>query len=244
MRSSRCVFSTAAALHRVFIAPIKRSNPSLLRHSSPQFLPRITTAPKLLLQQQRAYASEAPQKSRLPRDDEIQSGSVSLVSPDGQLEEPRSTYEVLRSIDRKTQSLVVVAPGEPGTPPICKIMDKKAMREAEKAKAKATRSSAVTVKTIELNWAIDGNDLAHRLQRMKDFLGKGNRVEVLLAAKRKGRKASEKEAQILLEKIRGAIGEVEGAKESKPMEGRMEGTEGQMLGNATIYAEGKSVLKL
>lgn len=156
------------------------------------------------------------------------------MSPDGRLEKPSSTHEILQSMDRKTQSLVVVALSEAGAPPICKIMDKKAMREAEKARAKAARSSAVTVKTVELNWAIDGNDLAHRLQRIKDFLGRGNRVEVLLAAKRKGRKASEEEAERLLERIRGAIGEVDGARESRDMEGRL-------LGTATIYAEGKAV---
>ena len=62
------------------------------------------------------------------------------------------------------------------------------MRDAEKAKAVAARRSIVATKTIELNWAIDGNDLGHRLQRIKDFLGKGNRVEVMMAPKRKGRK--------------------------------------------------------
>jgi translation initiation factor IF-3 len=139
-------------------------------------------------------------------------------------------------MDRKTQSLVVVAPGEPGVPPICKIMDKKAMRDAEKAKVKNARSSTVTTKTIELNWAIDGNDLKHRLERMKEFLGKGWRVEILMAAKRKGRKASEEEGRELMERIKEAVGSVEGARETKPMEGKV-------LGTATIYAEGKAAQK-
>lgn len=225
------MFNTATALHRVFIAPIERSNLTHLRHNSPQSLLRITTAPKLLQQQARNYANKA-EKSRLPRDDEIKSWSVVLVDDEGKLEEPRSTYDILSSIDRKTHSLVVVSAGEPGSPPICKIMDKKVMREAEKAKALAARKAVVTTKTIELNWAIDGNDLGHRLQRIKDFLGKGNRVEVMMAAKRKGKKATEEEAQRLVDKVRAAIGECEGAKESKPMEGKL-------LGTATIYAEGK-----
>jgi translation initiation factor IF-3 len=237
MRSSRCVFNTAAALHRVFIAPIDVSNLSPLRHGRLQFLPRLQSrAPKLILSQQRRhYAGESP-KRRLPRDDEIKSWSVSLVNEDGKLEDPRSTYDLLSSIDRKTQSLVVVAAGEPGVPPICKIMDKKAMRDAEKAKAKSARNSAVTVKTIELNWAIDGNDLNHRLQRIREFLGKGHRVEVLMAAKRKGRKATEEEAQALVGRVRGVIGECDGARETKPMEGKL-------LGTATVYAEGKAVAK-
>ena len=110
-------------------------------------------------------------------------------------------------------------------------MNKKAMRDAEKAKQVAARKSMVATKTIELNWAIDGNDLEHRLHRMRDFLGKGNKVEVMMAPKRKGRKATEEEARVLVQRIREAI-EREGARESKTMEGKL-------LGTATIYAEGK-----
>ena len=110
------------------------------------------------------------------------------------------------------------------------------MRDAERAKAKKERSSAVTVKTIELNWAIDGNDLRHRLERIREFLGRGWRVEVMMAPKRKGRKASEEEARELLDRVRGVVADVEGARESKAMEGKL-------LGTATIFAEGKAVQK-
>jgi translation initiation factor IF-3 len=157
---------------------------------------------------------------------------VSLVGEDGKLQEPCYTVDILHSMDRKRDSLVVVVPGEPGTPPICKIMNKEAMRVAEKAKAKAPRPS-VTEKTIELNWAIDGNDLSHRLVKMKSFLGKGFRVEVVMGTKRKGRKASEEEAEALIEKVRKAAGEVDGARESKPVDG-------ELLGMLTLQFEGKS----
>jgi translation initiation factor IF-3 len=240
MKSSRCAFSTATALHRVFIAPIELVQP---RQSHIHFPlrtissgstspPRCTTrTPRLLLfHQQKCYASSAAVKSRLPRDDEIQAWSVTLVGEDGRLQDPRPTVDVLDSIDRKKDSLVVVVPGEPGTPPICKIMNKEAMRAAEKAKAKAARGSIVE-KTIELNWAIDGNDLSHRLMKMKGFLQKGCRVEVVLGAKRKGRKATEEEAEALIERVRKAVGEVDGAKESKPRDGKL-------LGLLTLQFEG------
>jgi len=107
------------------------------------------------------------------------------------------------------------------------------MREAEKARTKGTKNPGATIKTIELNWAIDGNDLGHRLNRVKEFLGRGNKVEVVLAAKRKGRKATLEEAQSLLQKIKEAIGEVEGARETRAMEGKI-------LQQATIYAEGRA----
>ncbi|KAF2860001.1 hypothetical protein K470DRAFT_277295 [Piedraia hortae CBS 480.64] len=113
--------------------------------------------------------------------------------------------------------------GEKITLPICKIVKKKELylRDKEKKKKKEGKERA---KTIELNWAIDGNDLAHRLGKLKEFLEEGRRVEVLLAVKRKGgRRASTEECKRLLEKIRGTVGEVEGAGEMKPMEGKVGG---------------------
>ncbi len=106
------------------------------------------------------------------------------------------------------------------------------MRDAEKVKAKAARDSVVTTKTIELNWAIDIYDLGHRLQRIREFLGKGHRVEVIMAPKRKGKKATEAEAQSLVDRVRSVVGQCEGSRESKPMEGKL-------LGTAMIYLEGK-----
>ena len=136
MRGSICAFNPAAALHRVFIAPIERSKLQLIPQASSPYS-FLSAAPKLSSQQRRCYAE--PAKRRLPRDDEIKAWSVALVNEDGRLEDPRPTYDILQSIDRKTQSLVTVAAGEPGVPPICKIMEKKEMREAEKARAKAAR---------------------------------------------------------------------------------------------------------
>ncbi|KAE9370347.1 hypothetical protein N431DRAFT_426723 [Stipitochalara longipes BDJ] len=241
MKSSRCAFSTAAALHRVFIAPIEH-----LPSRQPQFqftrrtifstststLQSRARAPRHLLpHQQKCYASSAAVKSRLPRDDEIKAWSITVVGEDGKLQDPRPTLDVLDSIDRKKDSLVVVVPGEPGVPPICKIMNKEAMRAAEKAKLKSARGS-VTEKTIELNWAIDGNDLNHRMMKMKGFLQKGYRVEVVLGAKRRGRKATAEEAEELIARVRAAVAEVEGTKESKPMDGKL-------LGVLTLQFEGK-----
>lgn len=129
----------------------------------------------------------------------------------------------------------MVDPGKPTDPesyPICKILDRKAQREAHRAKPKS-KSPALTVKTLELNWAIDGNDLGHRLNKMKEFLEKGNKVEVILAGKRKGRKASLEEAENVLGRIRETIAGVEGARESKAVEGIV-------LAQVKLFAEGKA----
>ncbi|KAE8450963.1 hypothetical protein EG329_005403 [Mollisiaceae sp. DMI_Dod_QoI] len=234
MRNLKCVSSTATALHRVFIAPIEQSQLQL--HQRTPLLTSLSTSkppPFLLNQQKRTLVSLVrAEKSRLPRDDEIKSWSVVLVDEDGKLQEPRSTMAILDSMDRKKDSLVVVKPGEPGVPPICKIMNKVAMREAEKARRKAEKKGGITIKSMELNWAIDGNDLGHRLNKLKEFLMKGQRVEVLLAGKKKGRKATEDEARAVIKRIKGVLTEVDGAREMKPMEGKF-------LGTATLFLEGK-----
>ena len=121
---------------------------------------------------------------------------------------------------------------EPNKPAICKIISKEQLREQERAKSKPTKNPAHIVKTLELNWAIDRNDLSHRLNKMVQFLEKGNRVEVMLATKRKGRRATIEEAESVLELVREKVGQVEGAKEWKAMQGRV-------LTPSVLFFEGK-----
>lgn len=226
LRNPRCVFSTAKALHRVFVAPIEQSNLLLTRR-----LPLARTSqppPPPSLLQTRYYAAPVYSERRLPHDDLIKAWSVILVNEDGSLSELRSKQLVLESFDRATHSLVQVQPCEPGAAPICKILNKRAMRDAEKAKAKAARGTGAGTKTLELNWAIDRGDLGHRLDKMRKFLEKGLKVEIVLASKRKGRQASPEEAQALLKRIREVVGEVPGVRETKPMEG-------SVLKVATLY---------
>ncbi|PVH89512.1 hypothetical protein DL98DRAFT_116 [Cadophora sp. DSE1049] len=202
MRSSRCVFSSATALHRVFIAPIELQSKlqvhvqvRQLSFTSTTLAPlrsRLQSQPQCGVSnsnvQKRHVSLHVAEKSRLPRDDEIKAYSVTLVDPDGKLTDPRATSSILSRIDRKTESLVVIVPGSPGVPPICKILNKQAMRVAEKAKLKAARGTGVTQKTMELNWAIGRGDLGHRMGKLRGWLEKGWRVEVVIAGKKKGRK--------------------------------------------------------
>jgi translation initiation factor IF-3 len=169
---------------------------------------------------------------------------VRIVSDDNKLSPPQYTSSILGSIDRKTETLVMVArsDSDPNSDsdgssyPICRIQSKHALREAEKARQKKKEAPSTTVKTIELNWAIDPHDLQHRLQRVKDFLSKGWRVDVVMAGKKRGRKATPDETKILVEKVREAMKEVEGSKEWRDIEGSLGAT-------ATIYLVGKLVEK-
>lgn len=252
MRNPRCAFSAAAALRRVFIPPAERRLLSQLR---PQLRPSTLTKPTTTtLLQHRSYASA------LPRDEQIAKHNfpfVHLVDETGKLSPPQRVADILASLDRKTQSLHTVAlppprlrsrweqPPEaapssedgPGRAvpeiPVCKIINKVAAVKAVKAAKKKPANPSQTVKTLELNWAIDPHDLEHRLKRMREFLEKGYRVDVVLIGKRKKRKASPEEAAETLRRIREGAEEVEGAKEWKGMEGKVGG-------QVTVYLEGKA----
>lgn len=224
MQSSKCLFSTATALHRVFIAPIE---PSSRRCTSSIFSvqsairPTLKPATSLLLSQHRSVATAAPadkRESRLPRDAEITARSVILVNRDNSLSPPTNTSRVLASLDPSAQSLIQINPAVPGEPPLCKIVDKKKLYDQSK-KAKNAKKSAVVSKSIELNWAIEEGDLGHRLKRLREFLEKGFKVEVAIAVKRKGRKATIEEAEALIGKVRGEVKDIQGAREGKKMEG-------------------------
>lgn len=82
-----------------------------------------------------------------------------------------------------------------------------------------------------MNWAIEKGDLGHRLNRLREWLGRGWRVEVVLAKKRRGRVATLEEAERLVESVRGVLGEC-GGRENKVAEGKVGGV-------MTIYCEGK-----
>ena len=82
---------------------------------------------------------------------------------------------------------------------------------------------------IELNWAIDENDLQLKMRQMEGFLEKGRKVEIVLANKKRQRRATAEEAQETLRKVRDKIADV-GATDKDKIEGRIGG-------QATLVAE-------
>jgi translation initiation factor IF-3 len=219
------MFNAATALQRVFVAPIEQSSTKFLRYP--------TLSP---LQQHRTIilkkTSTAVPEDRLPRDNEIRAWSVQVVNAEGKLDEPRSTASILKSLDLKTHTLQTVVAGGPGVVPICKIINKQEAFAAKRAAKKAGKNPGAIIKTVELNWAIDANDLGHRLNRVKEFLQKGNKVEIVLASKKKGKKATQEEAEALIKRVKETVDSVEGAREIKKMEGNI-------LATATLFYEGK-----
>ncbi|KAI9874567.1 MAG: hypothetical protein M1830_009597 [Pleopsidium flavum] len=237
MKRIRCFTSTAAALNEVFLVSIGLARP--FRSCSPRIphpRDRCTRRQLSSFVDGRSVPTQqygpASRKLWPPHDEHIQAYEVQVVDEDNSLKPPTPLSQVLNSLNRKTHTLIEVASAQPGKPPVCKIYEKKARREAERAKAKAPKTAATLMKQLELNWAIDPNDLGHRLNKIQELLEQGRRVEIILAGKRKGRKATEDEAQTVLKRLRGRVEELEGAREWKEMEGKV-------LEQATLFFEGK-----
>ncbi|EME47393.1 hypothetical protein DOTSEDRAFT_69358, partial [Dothistroma septosporum NZE10] len=207
----------ARVLYRVFVLsavphPATKQRPSLPR-SLPKSQPWSLTTRPFSCTVVRHAKTRAPEQRTHKWDSEITARRIYLVDPTtGRLDgidpetgegEPtiHNRRSTMSSVDTKTHRLVQMSPDEPDNHnfiPVCKIVSKKDDYEREKAKKKQAKeqkkvqaiSSDKAMKTVELNWAIDKNDLGHRLGKVRGFLEEGRRVEVVLASKKQGRKAS------------------------------------------------------
>lgn len=231
--ATHCSFRPAQALFRVFVAPQTRQK--LAQLPSPrrgQPVSGLNVRP-----QTRTYAwsrkpAPAPEARREKWNEEIPGDIVILVDPDtGKLQDPINKRGLLIRLDLTTHRLVQVAEGSqrPDGIPVCKIVDKKALNNARMARKAANKDSQKiralerSLKTIELNWAIDSNDLGHRLSKMRSFLEEGRRVDLVLAPKKRGRQASPAECQGVIQKIEHEAKGINGVTEVKPMEGKIGG---------------------
>ena len=137
--------------------------------------------------------------------------------------DPRSLSSLLREVDGSNQTFVQIS--KPGTQreAVVEVLTIEQLRDrfqASVALVKAQRSSQKEskAKQVELNWAIGDHDLAMKLNQLEQFLDKGKKVEIVLAPKREGRRATTQEANGLLQKIREKLVECD-SKEIAPLEG-------------------------
>ena len=178
-------------------------------------------------------------------DEAIKSFKVYVVNADNKLDDPILLHDALaaRNKDDKGKFTEILRQVQPASPsllfPICKYMSLKSLKEKELALEKherMERASRKQSKRLELNWTIGDNDLAHRMERLREFLSKGRSVEVTLGTQRKRgwqkkRPDSLETAEQLVQKVKAAAFEVNGSREAKEMTGDM----GNMV---VLYFEG------
>lgn len=140
------------------------------------------------------------------------------------LGDPIALQEAFRDVDRETSVLRQISKtDDPNKPAIVEICSRKGLLEEMKKKeeraADLKKNARMSKpKQVELNWAIGGHDLDIKMKQLADFVEKGKKVEILLASRKRQRKATAEEAQVLHKKIKDTLAEI-GAKEIKPMEG-------------------------
>ena len=175
----------------------------------------------------RVAVQEKDKLSDLVKDEEIDApAGVQLVQADGKLGPVQHVGAVLRSINGQNEHLVQVSPPTEDRPTAVVRVFKRAdlirqRLEREKAAKKQQKSTKDRApKQMELNWAIGPHDLEMKLGQMEGFLGKGRIVEIILAAKRRQRRASPEEGEEVLKKIREMLQHID-AREVKPMDGEV-----------------------
>ncbi|KAI1108621.1 hypothetical protein F5Y14DRAFT_73126 [Nemania sp. NC0429] len=195
------------------------------RHSIRTFYRPPSAAPK-----------ETAQK-KAPRDDDIPYHWVQIADGSGSLSEPKQKLTVLVGLP-EGHSLVMVAPPPPPPPrdpdgaptpwqapaAICRVVDTRAEAAAEaeaKALAAEEKRLAKQLKQLEFNYAIAPHDMGHKLKRLREFLGRGIRVEALVARKRGSRRTQPEEEEQLVRNIREAALAIPGVTEYKRMDGEI-----------------------
>lgn len=245
---SKNLTTSVQALFRVFVLPAlsrptghvyRPSIPSATSHQCPptQALRSFSQASPRLAGPRRSRPTRTQEPRKQVWDHEITSRYIWLVDEEtGRLyEDTRNTRNLLESLDLKTYRLVQVTEGNPNSEdpverlPVCKVINKKEdfiRQKQRKEQTKEQRKVSKVVgdqgaKVVELNWAIDANDLSHRMEKVKGFLAEGRKVEIVLNAKKRGRKASAEECEALLDKIKETVAEVKGASIKGGLEGVM-----------------------
>jgi translation initiation factor IF-3 len=249
------ISGTSRALYRVFVAPNLRAPTSIPLLYAPAFASATSHPPRLTSHttiRGKKYAKDVQRHAITDHyilDKAIGAPRINFVDEERNFHPNVPLADALQHMNKVTHYLVQMSPGKvdelgnynPEDLPTCRLITKIALREQHERKLDQARRQAKGLsagpmpKNLELNWAIAGGDLKHRLERLKEFLMDGRKVEVMLAPKRKGKKATEVEAESVLKAVRDVVKECKGAKEGKK--------EGELGGVMTIVFEGKKAVE-
>ena len=235
--SNYTLTSTSRALYRVFVAPnlIARPQISLQR---PSLLP--ITSIRTFKGPRKPPAKRQAISDFYTFDNAIQAEQINLIDESGTYHNNINIDHAMRKYNRVTHHLLLITEGktnelgqpDPENLPVCKIISKMELRNQYNRKIDIARKAerGPVLKALELNWAIAGGDLKHRLDKLQEFLRDGRKVEVTFGPKRRGKKATDEEAKSVLKAVEDAASECKGTGEVK--------REGVMGGVMTITYQG------
>lgn len=122
-------------------------------------------------------------QSRLLANRDIRHKSVRIVTEDGS--EVLPINKALEQAENAALDLVMI--NGMVDPPICKIVDlgkyQYELKRQEKESAKRQRESRITLKEVQFKPNIDVHDFETKCVQISKFIGKGNRVKLLVQFK-------------------------------------------------------------
>ncbi|KAF2851587.1 hypothetical protein T440DRAFT_467381 [Plenodomus tracheiphilus IPT5] len=229
------ISGTSRALYRVFVAPNLRSTTSIPLLYAPAFASSYTPnsfcrpslSPRTTVREKK-YTKDTRRQALSDYfviDRNIESDYINLVDADGTFHRDVALHDALTTFNKLTHHLVQVTPSrvdeagniDPHDLPTCRVTSKIDLRAQHERKLDLERrqskgqGAGPLPKSLELNWAIAGGDLKHRLGRLKEFLLEGRKVELTLGPKLRGKKATEEEAAAVIKAIRDTVAECKGA---------------------------------
>jgi translation initiation factor IF-3 len=148
--------------------------------------------------------------------------TVTPVDPEtGRLKEPCRLKDLLASIDRKTHFVELVYDSKTAATnvlqqvPIVKIIARADRFQSRKA-GKLSRPRQIQQKEVQLTWGVADGDLSHKLNKVRQELEKGNKVDLVFAPKAGTKAPSPVARQGRMESAMRMLGDV--AKEWKERE--------------------------
>ncbi len=126
------------------------------------------------------YRREGPHADKTRLNERIRVPEVRLIDENGEQLGVVKTQEALGMARSRGLDLVEVAPE--AKPPVCKILDYGKLKYTKKKKEQEAKKKQVNIslKEIQLRPRIEEHDFNVKYRRMEEFLGRGNKVKVVL----------------------------------------------------------------
>jgi len=130
-----------------------------------------------------AMAKTVPDIRRKPRNKEIKFRIVRLVNPEtGQLDPFTELSDIIAKIDHKREWVELVT--EKPEPVVKIIKDKDVYRKQQALEDRKRERRQREEKEVQLTWGITPGDEEHKLQKVREELERGNRINLVYASKK------------------------------------------------------------
>ena len=156
-------------------------------------------------------------KQKTPINDQIQAETVRLIGDDGTQHGIKPTEEARRMAEEDGLDIVLVAPNS--EPPVAKIMDYGKFKYQQKKRQHEHHHHQPQLKELRMRPKTEQHDLMVRVKKAREFLERGDRVQVTVMFR--GREMAHTEmGRGVLEKFYNELEDIAKVEQQPRMEGR------------------------